>query len=493
MSEQLKEVSSENVALDQQITQNEILPEVEVPVVSEEFKDVIEGFNIETEVAKKEELKAKAVEVIGHQIDSLDESKVEQFLADFNEAYGDAFKDQPLLLLSFNREKVVIVNDEGKLEQLTINPDNAKELLGKVKSMDKEVHGESYNLRREIMKRSFGSISSCEAFTYAEELPQGSELWDYLNEPDNWLPERRELHQLIVDKEYALAQQLSERLGDEDPTIYILRGNTAAGKTTAVRNNATFSKALDTNGEASGSINPDTYKTTIKMNEADGDVQTVSHYQTHNEGAMISQKISDKIADSESSMVIDKRMSREDDIKDMIDLAIEKNKKVKILDVDVPLELSLVRVLQRKIGGEAPNVPFFAVAAGYSEIRKSRSKVLQMIEGNDNVQDYTLNVADETGKSIEVLKKVNGVLVQNEGTDDLLAESRDYMNVNETIDRLANTVITDEYINSYIDRVLKDNPDKDTYGNSIRVALKKYEGKTLKEALDIRANTLNDE
>ncbi len=459
--------------------------------ISQEFQDITSQLHDETELDTRSTLKAQAAEALRPSLDSLDADSVPGYLAAFNETYRGVFDGEGLRLVSSSKENLVIVNDKGELEALKVTPENAEAMLNKVKAVDSELHGPSHDLRREIMKRSFGQILSHEAFTYAEALPTGSELDTYLDNPENWVPERRQLHEAIVNHEYELAQKLSERLNDDKPAVYALRGNTAAGKTTAVRNNETFAKALDENGEPSGSINPDTYKSEIKQYEVDGEVQTVSHFQAHEEGSMLARKIQGKIAESESSMVIDKRMSKTKNIEELVRLAEKSGKEIKLLDVDVPLDISLVRVLERNIGGEAPNVPFDAVAQGFVEIRDSRSRVIEMVETNDKITDYVLNAADETGTSIQVARKIDGKLYIAEGQEQRYINALDSGSTRATVEQLAQTVITDEFINVYLDRVFGNNANSAPYRQVSEVALTRYKGKTLKQALDTRASTLN--
>lgn len=92
-----------------------------------------------------------------------------------------------------------------------------------------------------------------------------SELSNHLDTRENWLPERLHLHDniLAIEQEYVI--RLSERLGELRPTMYLLRGNTASGKTTALRTHPLFRNALDPfTNQPSGTINTDIYKKYLK-------------------------------------------------------------------------------------------------------------------------------------------------------------------------------------------------------------------------------------
>jgi hypothetical protein len=465
------------------------LPGITVPG---EFNDIATTLHEETVITKRSELKAQAAEALSPALESLTESEVQAYLEQVNNSYGGVFSGEDLCLLSARRENAVIVNTQGRLEEVPITQENVSDVLSAVKAADAEgKRGHSYGLRHEILKRSEGRILTHDAYTYAEQLPSGEALDAYLDDPESWVPERRALQQDIVDTELQKASQLSERLDDEQPTVYVLRGNTAAGKTTAVRSNENFAKALDTEGEPSGSINPDTYKETLKENEAEGTHQTVSHFQAHEEGSMIARKINESIAKSDSSMVIDKRMSKMKNFAGLLEHAETNERLVKILDVDVPLELSLVRVLERPIGGESPNVPFDAVAEGFSEIRDSRATLLRKASSDEKIADYVLRVADDSGISAEVARKVNGEIEIDPQHEDLFMQATDQESVATTINTLSETVITDDYVEAYIARVHADDPEG-ARAQTTRAALVRYRGKTLKQALDERASTLNE-
>jgi len=446
----------------------------------------------ETTLETRGQLKAEAAAALSPTLEAMDEEAVPSFLDRMNAEFGGVFSGQDLLLLSSSRENTVMVNTNGRLEEVPVASENAKDVLLAVKAADGErKKGHSYGLRHEIIKRSAGAIPTCEAFTYADELPAGSALDAYLDDESNWVPERAELQQEIVAAELEKAHEMSDRLQDEKPTVYALRGNTAAGKTTAVKSNPIFVKAIDEAGETTGSINPDTYKNDLRRADAEGDSQVVSHFQAHEEGAMIARKINASLASSESSMVIDKRMSKIRNLAELMNTAEAGGKDIKILDVDVPLELSLVRVLEREVGGEDPNVPFDSIAVGFAEIRGNRKALLQKVAEDDKIVDYVLRVADETGRSVEVVKKVDGELTTDEAFAGLLEQAVDSKSTDATIENLGATVITDEYVNDYISRVYADDPEG-ARANHTRASLNRYRGKTLRQAIDERANTLNE-
>ncbi|MBP9738235.1 zeta toxin family protein [Candidatus Saccharibacteria bacterium] len=461
------------------------------PTVPVEFVETTRKLEGSTDLAEREQLKAEAAQTLSPFLELLQPDQVGDFLDQVNHEYAGVFAGQDLCLLSSSRENVIIVSPEGRLEELAITPENAKDVLRSIKGVDKEtMQGHSYALRHEIMKRSEGKIVTDQAYTY-DEVGPSDDLDSYLADPEHWIPERRAIQEQIINDEYARARELSGRLHDNEPTVYALRGNTAAGKTTAVKKNPSFAKALDSSGEPTGSINPDTYKTILKSIEAERGTEVISHHQAHEEGSMIAKKIMEKIAADESSLVIDKRMSKTKNLTELSKLAEASGKEVKILDVDIPLEISLVRVLERPIGGEAPNVPFGAIAEGYVDIRNSRNDIITLVEQDPKITEYVLMVADETGQSVEVAKKTADGLEIHPDQEALFRQSMDTSGLSETVENLAQTEITDEYIENYIEKVFADDTTS-KYAQSARAALTPYRGMTLKQALDKRAGLLNE-
>ncbi|MSU56560.1 MAG: hypothetical protein EXS51_04645 [Candidatus Taylorbacteria bacterium] len=460
-SETQQPIATESVAPNTQEAANEIDPEA---------------------FAKAQEEKVRGVT---EQLSNLSGEEAVAFVAEYNKNNPDSLKGQELRLMRADGEKMFVVNERGSLEEISVTKENAKEMLLGIKAKDELLKGKSYELRKAILERSEGGIVTHEAYTYGE-VPQGNALDSFLDNPENWVTERRALHEQIVSEEYGKAAALSERLDDPEPTIYALRGNTAAGKTTAIRNNEIFSKALDAKGQPSGAINPDTYKGELKSTEAVEGRQTVGHQQTHEEGSMLARKISEKITKSESSMVIDKRMNKEKNITELIKTAEESGKKIKILDVDVPFEVSLVRVLGREIGGEDPTVPFGAVAEGFEGVRKNRASLLEQVANDPKIKDYVLMVADEKGSSVKVAEKIDGKLVILEGQEEAFQRAVD-KGTESSVTEMAQTVIDDVYVAKIMDRT------PESMQSKVRASLERYKGKTLKDALDEHSSKLNPE
>jgi len=463
-------------------------------------------------VAETEALRAEAARELtaaAHGEDAVAESKTEQrpvaerarelreatfgitaenaaeFVRAFNAEHPEGFTGLELSLLHDVGEQLVVVDEAGTLRLLAVDEQHANEVLTGIKRIDEEVRGNSYELRQKLVERSGGRIPTHEAYTYgAAEGLRGAALKQFLDNPEHWVPERRALHEAIVEEEFRKALALSERLGDPRPAVYALRGNTAAGKTTRLRGDPTFAKALDARGQPSGAINPDTYKESLKRSEAAFGRQTISHRQTHPEGSMLARRTSARIKESESSMIIDQRLNEEADITQLVAEAERTGKEVKFLDVDAPLEASLIRVLARKVGGADPLVPFEAVAEGFEGVRKNRAALIEEVRRNDRITHYVLYATDRSGKSVKVAEKRDGAFTVLEGQEDAFAQVVN-SETQGTTEALRTAVIDD----AYIERATQEMG----LPAHMSEALRKYHGRTFEDALREHAQKINEE
>ncbi len=307
--------------------------------------------------------------------------------------------------------------------------------------------------------------------------------------PDEWHPERVKFHEQIVTEMLSKADALSQRLRKHEieegrkPTIYCLRGTCGSGKTTALRGGL-FNGILDETGEPSGTLAPDTLKTPLRKNG------TMSHAQVHDESSMLSRKLSlamrERAMSEPYSMVYDKLMAYPTDFEDVFEDAAETDREVAILDMDVPLEPSAVRVLSRTKGGEDPILNFGGVANAFSAVRKNRATLLEQIsEHPDRVSAYTLRVYDpETKQTVEAARLENGKIQTIPGMETLAekAVASSDESIDAEIAAIRDTVITEEYIAYFEDTYFDENSKQ--YAEKNAAALREYIGKTLGEALD---------
>lgn len=370
--------------------------------------------------------------------------------------------------------KVFVEKLLKKVTNEPISSTNAKSILSQIRKAEAEgTIPISYELRKELFDRSGGAIETIDAFTYK----QGASLG-----PDSWLPERRALHDQLVSSELEKAQYLSDRLR-EPGTVYALRGNTASGKTTTVRAHPDLGpRALDINDNLTGTINPDTIKG--RLVELEG--SHVTNDQVHREGSMLAKRVeAEMLKRRGSSLIVDKRFAGSEDIPKLLETIGDR--KLKIIDLDVPMETSAVRVLMREPGSADPLVRFRTVEEGFAGIRRNRRALIDGskdgfagVRFDPRITDYELHVTDAEGKSVLVASKREGLWHDPDTPEKvaLFKQAADPM-VEETIQNVKSTVIDDAFIEKTV------SPIKDgDYKNRLRKRLEEYKGKTLEKALD---------
>lgn len=318
------------------------------------------------------------------------------------------------------------------------------------------------------------------------------EISEKLERSDEWHPDRVKLHERIIATMLEGADALSRRLRQceseegEGPTIYCLRGACGSGKTTALQSGI-IRGVLDKNKEPSGVLAPDVLKRMLRENGE------ASHIQVHDEASMLARRLSrilhERAMLEPYSMVYDKIMAYMTDFEDIFRDAEETNRKVVIFDLDVPLELSAVRVLGRKKNGDNPNIDFAGVASAFLEIRKNRAMLFNQILKNCSlVRDYLLRVFDPSLKRlVDVVKLENDTMQIITNNSDLVEVAVAFDNelIEAEIAEVGSTMISDEYISRFKITYLESNHGRDD--SNLLAELKRNIGKTIGDALDIKA------
>lgn len=390
-----------------------------------------------------------------------------------------------------NRELVdatgaIATEDPITAEKIAIELDRVQETMGKPEYAEREVY------EAKLLQFKETSKSSAEVFTNVDLIGLSKqEKKAILDNPESWDPERRELQEGIYEKAIKEAGGLSERLLEKNPrpTIYVLRGNTASGKTRALSaGHKLFAGVLDESGEPTGAINPDPYKFELKEGEPG-----ISTSQVHDEGSMIARRVERQLRDPHTSIVLDKRNETPGDIADILANAAETERGVRILDVDVPLENSLVGVLMRPRGGEDPNVPFDAIVQGFVGIRAHRAELIRDVETNNDatVDGYMLMAFDPSErKSVVVATLINGEVVPAQGKEELFEScySAGEEELSAEAESIGNTIIDDAFIESYCATYFDDSEQARNYAVRAAAKLKEFEGLRLRDAIDIMAD-----
>ena len=88
----------------------------------------------------------------------------------------------------------------------------------------------------------------------------GPARWKYIENPAVWTTERRALHDQLLAEAKQQAQVFADAMQGEVPTIHAMRGNTAAGKTRAIKANVPeLARAVEkTANMPHRAVNPDT-------------------------------------------------------------------------------------------------------------------------------------------------------------------------------------------------------------------------------------------
>ncbi|WP_289624376.1 XopAJ/AvrRxo1 family type III secretion system effector zeta toxin [Paracidovorax avenae] len=256
---------------------------------------------------------------------------------------------------------------------------------------------------------------SDEIFGLGELPPPGQSRWDYLAHPQNWRPERRQLHDRLIGDAKTAAQDFAEVIerGGHPPTLFALRGNTAAGKTRmATQTIPVLANALKESGGA-GCINPDIFKRSLAETPEGAKLTSA---QVHAESCILADRLEDELrlqktaSGAAISMLVDKRLAGAHEIDAYIKLAQQTGRKIELCDIDAPLEQSLMGVLQRKHEGDAPRPPYVAVANGFSAVRGHRLDVIDKFLSNPTLGSYHLFGTTGNGSKAMVASVVNGEL-----------------------------------------------------------------------------------
>jgi hypothetical protein len=318
-----------------------------------------------------------------------------------------------------------------------------------------------------------------EIFSLGKLPPPGPARWEHLAKPENWHPERRQLHDRLIAVQKAAAQSFAEVIerSGRQPTLFALRGNTATGKTRmATQTVPVLAKALKESGGV-GCINPDLFKRSLA--EIPGKAK-LSSAQVHAESCVLADRLEDGLrlqktaSGATASMLVDKRLAGTHEIDAYIKLAEETGRKVELCDIDAPLERSLMGVLQRKPGGDAPRPPYVAVATGFSAVRGNRLDVIDKFLSNPALGSYHLFGTAKSGSKVAVASVVNGELSIH---DPELYESITALQgvaAGDTGDQVIDTAL--------IDRLTKDIDDPARAADA-RAALERYAGMTWSGAL----------
>lgn len=311
-------------------------------------------------------------------------------------------------------------------------------------------------------------------------LPQAaSARRKYLEDPLHWSPARRALHDRLIAEAKAEAQKFADALQKEGstPTLYAMRGNTAAGKSrTAEGAIAELKSAIQATSDQR-SVNPDNFK--VRMMTEGG--ANLTSDQVHLESSILASRLETELRTLRTSdgtdigsVMIDKRLATVEDVQGYARMAKETGRKLALYDVDAPLEVSLAGVLEREPGRSDPLPGYEIIGSGFTAVRSNRMAVIDLFVADPSLGSYELYATKPSGDKVIVASVVGGLKKVFDAALFLEVTARP-----EGAPRITgDTPITE----SLIQNLTKNLEPKRAL--AVMQILRKYLGRTWKEALD---------
>lgn len=257
--------------------------------------------------------------------------------------------------------------------------------------------GNTYQLRNELLSlgadQENNAVSSYQAYTYPfsdrQEFPStkntSSALKTFLQEPSNWIPERRREHEAIVDEFQKRGQFLHQsiaatRPNAKKPLLLIMRGNSGAGKTYFL-DKLLHSKLPELNFPRVSNLsrlalNPDLLKELL-LQETEANIHWT--LQLHHEAAMLGRRLISSFKKAKVNFVVDKRLPSLRDLENLLGIKEGEGKAASheavMIDIDAPLELSLKAIALRSDRGSEARPPDSSIRSGFLAMRKGRKAI----------------------------------------------------------------------------------------------------------------------
>ena len=311
----------------------------------------------------------------------------------------------------------------------------------------------------------------------------GAARWKALEQPENWTPARRGLHRQLLANALRQAKAFAEAAKGGAPTIFAMRGNTAAGKSRAVRGNVPELEGPvnATPDMPHRAVNPDNFK--ADLYKAEPGVNLTSS-QVHSESSTLASMLEAELRGMKSSrgqpasLLIDKRLASLKEVTEYASMARETGRKLNVYDVDAPLEVSLAGVLERVPGGSDPLPPFGVIAQGFSSVRGHRLDVIRYFVNHPELGKYELYGTKPNGAKVKIAEVKDGKLTIHDEALFKQATVPDKLKLDAETATTGQSRITHESIDQFV----KDLPPE--RAKTVREVLHRWVGKTWQEALD---------
>ena len=344
-------------------------------------------------------------------------------------------------------------------------------------------------------KKAFNIFTNSEEYSNSETFNAKTPGFkSIIDAPGFWQSERAELQGYGIKSQFEDAVALSESMRAKEhergipPTIYMLSGVSAAGKTTACKN-ADYPgmiyeiKPDGSSGNPIGPLATDNSKAYLWM--AGG-----SCGQIHAESSMMMRKIDALWAEyvrqnnGDCSEVRDKTFSEIGDVEKIIKNAQETSRRICDLDIDVPFIVSAVGVMMRPKGSHEPHPDFDYMKENYALMKVTRLKKLEELYPDSGVDvDYSLKCYDYDSDPKERQKEVAHYEKGPEGKARLVVTNQKLFNqaivreenayvCNEEADQVGDQLLTKEFIEGYCQKYI--NPDDKGYIDAVKSALSVY-------------------
>lgn len=397
------------------------------------------------------------------------------------------FKERDYNLLN-PIEKEILLFLEGKIstENVSMNQKNGRVYLTVIKVIDLAIAEYNrtnnefiafsrwgYELRTAILKICSPDMTTAEAYTKTPD-PKKWKNKIFLCNPNHWIPERIGFYSKILTNQMIISGAFSLRVNHFIPSLLVVRGNTAAGKTKAMSRDPLFQTQLEKEGGMQKILNPDHFKHRLKKKHI-ADLNTfILNHQVHEEGSAFFKFFLNGLKKDalNLSFLIEGRYSSLEEIEcNILELAKKKKGEVFILDIETPLISSLNRVLIRDpLNDQCPMT--LDIVKGYKASVNYRNKLIEIVKGSSLVACYKLNVYDSQGKQHQIcLEELERVKASGLNDQEIL----------EQVEQIIDSV--------YIDEAIK----RGDFPEEKRWMLEQWKGVMISKAVDLHASGLSAE
>lgn len=401
--------------------------------------------------------------------------------------------------LKVNEKYLAFINSASKVEVIGRDIVYLRNLLNRIKAYDNdnpEQETRSLVLRNVLLSISNSELKSYDVFTnFNTDDVDKCSLRRLLRSENNWIDERARVHNKLVNSFFKSTEILSRKISRSKKMgrgIYCIKGSVAAGKSSFIR--GFLSQSLQSVIHIDGVLNTDAVKRKLVLNTSNVAGGALSGYVFHEEASIISEKILDRVRNSDLSYVIDKRMQEASDMDNLLLDAKQRRLPITIFDVKVDFITSALRVLERTgVYPSDPTPDFSALFKSYKNVEENRPLFLEKALDSKFVKNYSTVLVNSNG--YPVISRIKKNYRVNKKNFEREFEGR----FEAKIDSLKNTVLsggktlqvaldehsrknyTDRFSKQeYLDKLLRNvNDTSRTFGGELNVTASKDKPKVV--------------